>query len=124
MCVEWKDGSTSWEQLSGLKDSYPDEVAECAVAHGLVEEPAFIWWIPQTLARRDAIISAVNGRYWRQTHKYGIRVPKSIKDAFSIDEENGDHRWAESIQKEMNNVRVDFRILEEGEKVPPTYHVV
>jgi hypothetical protein len=75
----------------------------------------------KTLARRDAIISAVNGRYWRQTHKYGIWVPKSIKEAFSIDEENGDHRWAESIQKEMNNVRVAFWILEEGEEVPPTY---
>jgi hypothetical protein len=120
MCVEWRDGTTSWEPLYGLKESHPVEVAEYAVAYGLAEEPAFSWWLPQTLAKRDAIISAVNGRYWRQTHKYGIRVPKSVKEAFSIDKENGDHRWAESIQKEMNNVRVAFRILEDGEEVPPT----
>ena len=38
LCVEWKDGTTSWEQL-----------AEFAVAHGLQDEPAFIWWVPYTL---------------------------------------------------------------------------
>jgi hypothetical protein len=120
-CVEWKDGTTSWEPLSILKESNPVEVAEYVTAHGLVEEPAFIWWVPNTLKRRDAIISAVQKRYWKQSHKYGIRVPKSVQEAFEIDKENGDNCWAESIQKEMNNVRVAFRILEDGEDVPPGY---
>jgi hypothetical protein len=89
-------------------------VAEYVTSHGLIEEPAFSWWVPNTLMKRNAIISAVNKRYWKRTHKYGIRVPKSIQEAYAIDEENGDHRWAESIQREMNNVRVAFKILEDG----------
>ncbi|KAG7370183.1 reverse transcriptase RNA-dependent DNA polymerase [Nitzschia inconspicua] len=121
LCVEWKDGTTSWEPLSALKESNPVEVAEYAVAHNLTEEPAFKWWVPFTLRKRDAIISAVNNRYWKRTHKFGIRVPKSVKEAYEIDRENGDNRWAESIQKEMNDVRVAFHILDDGQTVPPGY---
>ena len=32
LCVEWKDGTTSWERLADLKESNPIEVAEYAVA--------------------------------------------------------------------------------------------
>ncbi|KAG7369941.1 hypothetical protein IV203_027687 [Nitzschia inconspicua] len=84
LCVEWKDGTTSWESLSALKESNPVEVAEYAVAHNLTEEPAFNWWVPYTLKKRDAIVSAVNNRYWKRTHKYGIRIPKTVKEAFEI----------------------------------------
>ncbi|KAG7345432.1 hypothetical protein IV203_032963 [Nitzschia inconspicua] len=111
----------SWESLSALKESNPVEVAEYAVAHNLTEELAFSWWVPYTLKKRDAIVLAVNNRYWKRTQKYGIRIPKTVKEAFEIDHENGDNRWAESIQKEMNAVRVAFRILGEDQKVPPGY---
>ena len=46
LCVQWKDGSTSWEKLSDLKESYPVEVAEFAVAQGIDHEPAVGWWFP------------------------------------------------------------------------------
>ena len=49
LCVEWKDGTTSWERLADLKESNPIEVAEFTIAHGLQDEPAFIWWVPYTL---------------------------------------------------------------------------
>ena len=42
LCVEWKDGTTSWERLADLKESNPIKVAEFAVAHGLQDEPAFM----------------------------------------------------------------------------------
>ena len=30
LCVEWRDGSTSWEQLSDMKEAYPVLVAKYA----------------------------------------------------------------------------------------------
>jgi hypothetical protein len=96
------------------------EIAEYAVAHELSDEPAFSWWVPFTLKKRDTIFSAVNKRYWKRTHKFGIQV-KSVAEAYEIDKENGDDRWAQSIQKEMNTVRVAFRILEDGVDPPPGY---
>ena len=32
LCIRWKDGTTSWERLADLKESYPIEVAEYSVA--------------------------------------------------------------------------------------------
>ena len=48
LCVSWKDGSTSYERLSDLKEAYPILVAEYAEMNDLVKEPAFAWWLPQS----------------------------------------------------------------------------
>ncbi len=40
---QWKDGSTSWENLPDLKDSCPLETAENAVTQGIDHKPAFNW---------------------------------------------------------------------------------
>jgi hypothetical protein len=46
LCVEWKDGTTSWERLADLKESNPVEVAEYAATKSLLNTPSFIWWAP------------------------------------------------------------------------------
>ncbi len=85
LCVEWKDGSTSWERLPDLKESYPVEIADYAVTHGLDSEPAFAWWVPFTLKkRRNMIIAAVNKRYHKRSHKFGIEIPKTYEDCFEL----------------------------------------
>ena len=78
LLVAWKDGSNSWVKLKDIKDSNPVEVAEYAVANRIQDEPAFAWWVKPVLRRRNRIISKVKKKYWRTTHKYGIRVPKSV----------------------------------------------
>ena len=60
--------------IEKLKNSNPIEVAEFAVAQGIDKEPAFTWWVPYTLRRRDRIIAGVNSRVKRTTHKYGIEI--------------------------------------------------
>ena len=41
------------DQLEEIIESHPLEVAEYATANGIDQEPAFCWWIPYTLRRRD-----------------------------------------------------------------------
>jgi len=60
LCVKWKDNSTSWETLADLKESYPIQVAEYAVAQSINGEPAFAWQIFYTLRKRNWIIAVVN----------------------------------------------------------------
>ena len=79
LLVEWKDGQTSWIDLKDLKDSNPIEVAEYAVANRIVEEPAFKWWVSRTVRKRNRVISKLKGKYWRTTHKFGIKLPKDVK---------------------------------------------
>ena len=60
VCVQWKDGSTSWEKLSDIKECYPVQMAEYAVKSEIADEPAFNWWVTEVLKRRDRVISKVN----------------------------------------------------------------
>jgi hypothetical protein len=44
LCVLWKDGTTSWEPLSDLKEAYPIQTVEYAVANNKLDRyPAFAW---------------------------------------------------------------------------------
>ena len=43
-----------------------------------------------------------------KTHKFGIRVPKTVEEAKRLDQENGYHQWWDSICQDMKNVRIAF----------------
>ena len=62
---QWRDGTSSWASLKVLKESNPIEVAEYVTACGIADEPAFTWWVPFTLKKRDRIVAAVNTRVRR-----------------------------------------------------------
>ena len=124
VCVEWKDGSTTWERMADVKESNPVELAEYAVANQLEDEAAFAWWVGYTLKKRDRIISAVNKRYHKRTHKFGIRVPKTVEEAIQIDKENGNTLWQDATGKEMKNVRVAFDIQNDGSSEPIGYQLI
>ena len=126
--VEWKDGLICWVPLKDLKESNPIELAEYAVANDIDEEPAFNWWVKDTLRKRDRIISRVKAKHWRTSHKLGIEVPKNVTQALMIDQRMGTTFWADAIRKEMANVRIAFEKLEgvtvqqmEEGKVKPGY---
>jgi hypothetical protein len=65
------------------------ETAEYAVANKIAEQPAFAWWFRQALKTRDRMIKKVKSRYWKRTHKYGIELPKSVKEALAVDANTG-----------------------------------
>jgi hypothetical protein len=72
---------TSWEKLSDLKESHPLETAKYAVIMGIGHKPAFNWWVPHVLMKRDRIISAVAKRsacFLKRTHKFGIEIPVGV----------------------------------------------
>ena len=117
----WKDESQDWIPLKDLKECYPIEVSEYAKAHGLIGEPAFAWWGPQVFKTCKAIINKVKSRYWKQTHKYGIELPKTVEEALAIDAREGNHFWRDAIKKEMKTMRVAYKPYKhptEGQVVP------
>jgi hypothetical protein len=113
LLCQWRDGSSSWVPLVELKDSNPVELAEYAVANRIHEEPAFRWWVADVLRRRNRIIAKLKRRYWRVTHKFGVRLPKTVEEALAIDEETGTTFWTDAIMKEMSKVKVAFEFCED-----------
>jgi len=49
LCCKWKDGSTSWQKLSSLKESHTLQVAEFAFAAQIADEHVFNWWVSWVL---------------------------------------------------------------------------
>jgi hypothetical protein len=93
LLCQWKDGSTNWVALKDMKESYPVQVADYAIASRIEDEPAFAWWVPDVIKKRQRILSKVKTKYWQRTHKFGIRLPKTVAQAQAIDKENGDTLW-------------------------------
>jgi hypothetical protein len=69
LCVEWKDGNTSWERLADLKESNPVEVAKYVATNSVLDTPAFVWWASHVLKKRTKSIASVTKHYHKRTHK-------------------------------------------------------
>jgi hypothetical protein len=103
--------------LADLKNSYPIQVTEYAVNNKIALEPAFTWWVPHVLKKRDQIIQKVKTHSRKKTHKFGIEVPLLVQEALDIDKRMGTDMWRKAIEKEMCNVMVAFDVKDDG-KVP------
>jgi hypothetical protein len=61
LLVKWKDGTSSW--VSPVKDSYLVQVADFALANVLTQEPAYRWWVPFVLKKRERLLKKVKTKY-------------------------------------------------------------
>jgi hypothetical protein len=89
LMVQWNDESETRIPLKDIEASHPIEVAEFVRARGIDQEPAFAWWVPYALRKRDIIVAAVKSRVKRATHMNGIEIPRSVHNAHEIDKTNG-----------------------------------
>ena len=91
--VQLKDGITPWLTLKTTKNSYPVQIAEYAVQRRIAGNPLFSWRIRHVLVKCNRIIVNLKSNYWVRTHKFGFKIPKSVQEAKSFDEENGNTLW-------------------------------
>ena len=112
-----------------MKESYPIQVAEYAEANKLISKPGFSWWTPFTLKKQERIIGAVKARLKKKTHKYGVLVPNTVKEAYILIKGYGNTIWRDSISKEKKNNCVAFQVLDNDQDIPPghtflEYHMI
>ena len=87
-----------------MKNSYPLEVADYAIANNIDHEPAYAWWVPHTIKKRRSTINKVKSKYWERSHKYGIKIPKTYEEAIELDRENNNTLWKDAINNEMPKI--------------------
>ena len=104
-----------------VKKSLPVQTAEFTDMQGNDYEPAFNWWVKHVLKKRDKTIASIWKQqtiYLKKSHKFGIELPKTMKQAYFQDANNGNNLWADEISKEMENVSMAFEVLLDGKSVP------
>jgi hypothetical protein len=50
------------------------------------------------------MINASKARKHDIRYKFGIRIPRIVKEAHRLDSENGNTEWAESIKRKMDQI--------------------
>ena len=78
LLFQWRGHSESWIHMKDIKEFQPIEVAKFAKSRGISDEPAFAWWVPCMMRKRDVILSALKSQIRKTTHKYGTDIPTSI----------------------------------------------
>jgi hypothetical protein len=66
----------------------------------------------------------VNSRYLKRTHKFGIELPKTVKEAIAINIRTNTTFWRDAIGLEVKNVDVSLEDLEDHEKAPIGYQQI
>ncbi len=99
---------TDWLPLRDVKESNPIELAEYAIACKIDHEPAFRWWVPLVIQKRHRMINKVKKKYWRTTHKYGVRILKSVAEALQLDREKWQYKLGPRNQEKMTKAQVSY----------------
>ena len=63
-----------------------------------------------TIRKRNRIISKVKSRYWKTTHKFGIRLPKTTEEALQIDKITGTDFWRKVVNKDMSKFNIAWKV--------------
>ena len=97
ICCQWKDSSTSWDELLNLKESHLVQTAKFAVVQLIDHKPSFNWWVKHVLQKRDTITASIRKqqtRYLKKCHKCGIEISKTVEQILALDAKNGNTIWA------------------------------
>ena len=54
----------------------------------------------------------------RFTNKHGVELPTALAHDKMLDEKNGNTLWIDAINREIENLKVAFDIIEDGAKIP------
>ena len=71
--------------MRNVKECDPLKLAEYSHQIQISQEPAFSWWAPHVIKKRNRIISKLNYKNWTGTHKYEVKITKSVKEEIAID---------------------------------------
>ena len=78
LCVLCKDGSTSWEPLADLKQSYPLLVAQYTTTVDIANKPAFKLWVPYILRKKEQLFqlseSNITRLSYQRQYKRGLHL--------------------------------------------------
>ena len=108
LLIEWETGERTSIPLTIAIEDDPVTCAIYAKENGLLDTPG--WKRLKKLARRqkrfDRIVKQAKLRSYNTSpvYKYGYEVPRNYQHAIRLDEQNGNHKWADATQLELDQI--------------------
>ena len=64
----------------------------------------------------------MKARLHKSNRKFGISIPRTYEEAVKFDEANGNKLWKNAWDKEMTNIKIAFKFIDDGIPPPPGYN--
>ena len=109
LLIEWETGEQTWEPLSNITATDPYTCAVYAKEHDLLNTPG--WELLKRHARTARrLIRTLKKSKYRQArasrkYKHGREVPTDYAHALQLDIHNGNNKWKEAIDLEIEQIR-------------------
>ena len=128
--VGWEDKSESYEPLDIVRKDDPLTLAQYAVDNDLLEVDG--WKSLKRIAKNRKVLkrmikqlklASLKYRSKQPRYMFGIQVPDDDPEADRLDLANGNHKWAESRKKELNQMD-EYNVFRDdgpGDKKPAGY---
>jgi hypothetical protein len=103
--VLWYTGEETWEPLNVLKKDDPVTIAQYVQEKGLKDKPHWKWANrylknPKKFIRLTRQVHLANMKYGPK-YKFGVQVPRNIKEALALDKKDSNTMWYDAIKKEL-----------------------
>ena len=128
LLIQWDTGFHSWEDLDHVVRHDPMTVAEYAEKNGLLDTHGWKRLNRIYGRRKDKVYihgATTKNRISNKAPKYkfGVAVPRNTKEAYLLDEQNGNLKWTEAIKTETELLWEfgTFQVLQDGARVPLGY---
>ena len=122
--VEWEDGSETYEPLDIVAKDDPAICAKYAKENKLLNIPG--WKRFKRLAKREKTLQRMMNAAKRKSvrtgpiYKFGVQVPRNVKQAMQLDEQNGNTLWMDAMKLEISQLQnfQTFKSLGFGARTP------
>jgi hypothetical protein len=129
--VEWNDinKTKSWVNYFALSLSNPKPIISFARNNNLLDKIPFChltqYCRSNTAVHIVRILKVLTSPAGIK-YKFGIQVPKGIKNTIDLDKNNGNQLWQEAIKKELKQLTdyQTFIVLDSGEDIPTGYQKI
>ena len=109
LLIEWETGEQTWEPLSNIIASDPYTCAVYAKEHDLLNTPGWKLLRRHVRTARRLIRTLKKSKYRQarasRKYKHGWEVPRDYAHALQLDIHNGNNKWKEAIDLEIEQIK-------------------
>jgi hypothetical protein len=123
--VQWEDGSKTFEPLKIIAQDDHVTCAEYAINNNLMDKRGWkrLKHVVHNKHRLERLAN-YNKRFDNSPRfKFGIQIPRTLKEAYELDKKNGNTKWADAVMLEVSQ-QLDyqtFKVMPKGPAVPQGY---
>ena len=125
--MDWDHVNASWEPLDEIRLADQITLVDYAIENKLIYQVGWKWAKKKKKSSkkfaRMAKIYKSQVKDLKARYKFGIEVPRGVREALRLNEINGNTKWMDAITKEKDHF-FDFKtfeVLNKNEKAPKGY---